>query len=68
MSNKSYITTVEDAGDGSGDVMLTIPDEILQEMSWGEGTLLDLSTETIDGKVVLILKLSPNNNKVIDKA
>lgn len=68
MSDKRYYTTVEDAGDGSGDVMLTIPDEILEEMGWSEGTVLDLSTEIVDERVVLVLKLSQSSNNSIDKA
>ena len=68
MSEKSYFSVVEDTKDGSGDVIITIPDEILEQMGWSEGTELDIDTETVDGQVVLVLKLSQNHNKPIDKA
>lgn len=58
MNNKTFSTTIEDAGDGSGDSVLTFPPEILEEMGWKEGTLLNLEekdgnlhiTEIIDKK------------------
>lgn len=40
--NKTYSTTIEEAGDGSGDGILTFPPEILEETGWKEGTLLNL--------------------------
>ena len=42
MNSKTYSTTIEDAGDGSGDAIFTIPPEILEEMGWKEGTLLNV--------------------------
>jgi hypothetical protein len=42
MNSKTYSTTIEDAGDGSGDGILTFPPEILEEMGWKEGTLLNV--------------------------
>jgi bifunctional DNA-binding transcriptional regulator/antitoxin component of YhaV-PrlF toxin-antitoxin module len=42
MNSKTYSTTIEDAGDGSGDGIFTFPPEILEEMGWKEGTLLKI--------------------------
>lgn len=58
MNSKTFSTTIEDAGDGSGDSVLTFPPEILEEMGWKEGTLLNIEekdgnlhiTEIIDKK------------------
>jgi hypothetical protein len=44
-SKKVYSTTIEDAPDGSGDGILTIPPEICEEMGWTEGTVLNVSYE-----------------------
>lgn len=35
------IVTIQDAGDGSGDGFLPIPDEILAQCGWKEGDVLD---------------------------
>jgi hypothetical protein len=51
MNNKTYSTTIEDAGDGSGDSVLTFPPEILEEMGWKEGTLLNV--EEKDGNLYI---------------
>ena len=40
---KTWIATVEDAGDGSGDVVIAIPDEVLAELGWNEDTELKCS-------------------------
>jgi bifunctional DNA-binding transcriptional regulator/antitoxin component of YhaV-PrlF toxin-antitoxin module len=50
-NNKTYSTTIEDAGDGSGDGILTFPPEILEEMGWKEGTLLNV--EEKDGNLYI---------------
>jgi bifunctional DNA-binding transcriptional regulator/antitoxin component of YhaV-PrlF toxin-antitoxin module len=51
MNSKTYSTTIEDAGDGSGDGILTFPPEILEEMGWKEGTLLNV--EEKDGNLYI---------------
>jgi bifunctional DNA-binding transcriptional regulator/antitoxin component of YhaV-PrlF toxin-antitoxin module len=56
---KSYVTTIEDAPDGSGDGILTFPDGILEELGWKEGQLLDISVNE-DGAI--ILKAIPHEN------
>ena len=35
---------LEDAGDGSGDAMLLLPDDLLEHLHWREGDVLELST------------------------
>lgn len=42
MKKKVYTTTIEEAEDGSGDGIFTFPPEILEEMGWKEGTLLNV--------------------------
>jgi len=38
----SFITTCSEDEDGS--IILDIPEELLETLGWGEGTLLDIST------------------------
>jgi len=38
----SFVTTCTEDEDGS--IILDIPEELLEAMGWGEGTLLDIST------------------------
>lgn len=45
----SYLTTCEE--DEEGNLILSFPDELLEAMGWGEGTLLDISAE--EGQIVL---------------
>jgi hypothetical protein len=40
---KSWVCDVEDAEDGSGDAILTFPDELVMLQGWKEGTVLDLT-------------------------
>ena len=49
--NKTYITTIEDAPDGSGDGILTLPPELCEEMGWTEGTILNFELE--NGAIVM---------------
>jgi hypothetical protein len=44
--NKSWTVTVEDAEDGSGDLILPFPDDLLASAGWKEGDVL----EWIDNK------------------
>jgi len=43
----SWETTIEDANDGSGDGILTLPPELCEMQGWKEGTVLEI--ENIDG-------------------
>ena len=38
----SFVTTCSE--DDEGNVILDIPEELLETLGWGEGTLLDIST------------------------
>jgi antitoxin component of MazEF toxin-antitoxin module len=49
--HKSYTSEVLDADDGSGDLVITIPEEILQYQNWKEGQALMM--EVKDGKIYL---------------
>ncbi|MFJ4256836.1 AbrB/MazE/SpoVT family DNA-binding domain-containing protein [Pseudomonas monteilii] len=51
--NESLQTTVkcQDAGDGSGDVIIDLPDDILESMGLNIGDALTI--ELIDGSIVL---------------
>ena len=45
----SYITTCSE--DEEGNVILDIPEELLEALGWGEGTVLDVSA--LPGSIVL---------------
>ena len=49
MNNPSFITTCEE--DENGDLALDIPQELLEALGWGEGTVLDISA--LPGRIVL---------------
>lgn len=49
--SKSYTVTLQDPKDGSDDVILPFPDELIQELGWNEGDLLDF--EIIDDYVII---------------
>lgn len=49
--NKVYTTTVEDSGDGTGDIVITLPEEMLNDMNWKEGQEFDIS---LDGHVIYL--------------
>jgi len=40
-----------DAGDGSGDAIIILPDDLLASMGWGEGD--ELSLDVIDNSIKL---------------
>lgn len=42
---KSFITTIIDAEDGSGDGILQFPDDFLEESGWKEGDRLSMRVE-----------------------
>jgi bifunctional DNA-binding transcriptional regulator/antitoxin component of YhaV-PrlF toxin-antitoxin module len=49
---KSYITMIEEAPDGSGDGILTFPDEMIAELGWKEGQRLQFSVSE-EGKIII---------------
>jgi len=53
---KQWLTTMTDAGDGSGDVIINFPDDLLAIIGWVEGDVL--SFEIIDNYI----KVSKSNN------
>ena len=55
MHKKSWIAQVTEADDGSGDSILTFPDELLDELGWKEGTELILQVEeSVFGNILVI--------------
>ncbi|MEJ2795666.1 hypothetical protein WAE56_19870 [Iodobacter sp. LRB] len=55
---KRWYTTIQNAGDGSGDGTLLFPDGLLEEMGWIEGDILDCQIQG-DGSVQLQKIVSP---------
>lgn len=51
----SWTTTLEDTDDGTGDVILTFPDELVMLKGWTEGTILNLGVEESPRGNVLII-------------
>jgi hypothetical protein len=60
INNKTWQAFVEDAGDGTGDGILTIPPELLEFKGWTEGTILKM--ELVDGCLYLEEAESQENN------
>jgi hypothetical protein len=52
---KSWICDVVDAEDGSGDAILTFPDELLKLKGWKEGTVLNMEVEEQPTGNILII-------------
>ena len=53
--NKHYVADVIEANDGTGDQILQFPQELVDEMGWKEGTVLNLEVEeTPTGNVIVI--------------
>jgi hypothetical protein len=52
MRPTQWSTTIEDAGDGSGDGMLLLPDDLVEQLGWKEGDVLAISP-TDSGKIVI---------------
>lgn len=52
---KTWSTSIEEANDGTGDAILTFPDELLMLKGWTEGTVLNMEVEqTPTGNVLII--------------
>ena len=41
MNTTKWTVTVEEAGDGSGDLVLPFPQDFLESAGWNEGDILD---------------------------
>ncbi len=50
-SNKIWKLTLIDPGDGSGDALIELPEELLDEFKWVEGELLEI--EQVDQCIVI---------------
>lgn len=57
-SNKIWKLRLIDPGDGSGDALVELPDELLAKVGWAEGELLDI--EQVE-KCIVIKKLTLNH-------
>jgi hypothetical protein len=51
----SWICDVDDANDGTGDAILTFPDELVMLKGWKEGTVLNMEVEERPSGNVLII-------------
>ena len=63
--NKRYIADVIEANDGTGDQILQFPQELVDEMGWKEGTVLNLQVEeSPTGNVIVITEKKDGTNSV----
>ena len=46
MTKRFWETVAEEAGDGSGDLIVVFPEELLEELGWEEGDELEISADT----------------------
>ncbi len=49
--------TCRDAGDGSGDLILDLPDDLLQAAGWAEGDMLELESDPADSTAIRLNKV-----------
>lgn len=54
---KRYVSQVEDSGDGSGDVVITFPPDLMEELGWYEGLVLKF--KELDGNSFSIEPANP---------
>jgi bifunctional DNA-binding transcriptional regulator/antitoxin component of YhaV-PrlF toxin-antitoxin module len=66
MTAKSWTLTIEQDPD-TGDLVLPFTDEILAELGWKEGDVLDW-VDNQDGSWSLVKKKSKKNKKVVAKS
>jgi hypothetical protein len=66
MTAKSWILTLEQDPE-TGDLVLPFTDEILAELGWKEGDVLDW-VDNKDGSWSLVKKKSKKNKKVVAKS
>lgn len=64
MTDTTWSTTIEDAEDGSGDGILTLPPELCELKGWKEGTVLNL--EVSDG-ILIITEVDAEKQQSLDK-
>ena len=57
----SFVTTCTE--DDDGNVILDIPEELLETLGWGEGTLLDISTLA---NSIILRKVEPTPEPATD--
>ena len=57
----SFVTTCTE--DDDGNVILDIPEELLETLGWGEGTLLDISTLA---NSIVLRKVEPASEPATD--
>lgn len=58
MSENRWATILEETNDGSGDLVLTFPDQLLEEKGWKEGTILNIEIEkSLTGNVLVITEV-----------
>lgn len=50
-TNKTWKLTLIDAGDGSGDALIELPDDLLAAVGWVEGELLEI--EQVEKRIAL---------------
>ena len=54
----SWICDVEEANDGTGDAIVTFPDELIMLKGWKEGTKLNMEVEqTPTGNVIVVTEI-----------
>lgn len=51
LKNNSWVCDVEETDDGTGDAILTFPDELVLLMGWKSGTILDIQNQ--DGSIIV---------------
>ena len=66
MKNKSWTLTLEEDPE-TGDLLLPFTDEILKELGWKEGDVLDW-VDNKDGSWSLVKKKQKKKNKVVAKS
>ena len=54
---KKWTLTILDSGDGTGDGIVTLPDDLIAESGWREGDTLEIETLP-DGRVVIYRNLT----------
>ena len=54
-ASQRWQLTLENAGDGSDDATLVLPDDFLERTDWREGDVLDLSMLN-DGSILMVKK------------
>jgi antitoxin ChpS len=57
--SKRWTSLCQDPGDGSGDLIVDLPPELLEEMGLATGDELDI--EVADGLIILSPKKSPSS-------